>query len=290
VLPFAVANFLVAPLGHRVGPGDPGAEWVFVCMGAIGAEGALHAIWCVLAPLRFAKRLAVGVQVGLALYCAWALGLAVVVSRYGQPDGDYWEILVIGLACLPLPVIASQSPLWLARIWLGWRVAHRGDPSGGSDVEPFRIRDLLAAIGVVALALSAPQLPVLDDARAREVLLLGLATCALMAGGISLLTTLAVVVATLRPRRAWVGLLALAPVLLLALAIPVGFVATMSEIEEVPIPTLVYVNAASLGASYFVCLAGVMLVVRGLGYRLVWGRRRAVRGSPDPSACCARVS
>ena len=78
-LPFAIANLVVVPLGDRVGPADPEAVWVFVCMGAIGAEGALHAVWCVLAPVGFAKRLVIGVRVGLVLYGAWALGFAVAV-------------------------------------------------------------------------------------------------------------------------------------------------------------------------------------------------------------------
>ena len=109
----------------------------------------------------------------------------------------------------------------------------------------------------------------------KEEFLLGIAIGALVAAGVSLLTTLPVVVAMLRARRTRMALLVLLAMLLLAVTTTVGFTATMGAIEGSAVPTEIHVGLASMAASYFACLAGVMLVVRRLGYRLVWGRRRA---------------
>ena len=280
VLPFALVNVVVVPLGYRVGPVDPGGVWVFVCMGAIGAEAALHAIWCVLAPVGFAKRLAIGAGVGLVLFGAWAVGYAVAVSEYGGLDEYYWGYVVTALLSLPLLAIAIQSPLWLARLWLGWSVAQPGEPFRKSHAEAFRIRDLLVATGAVAAALSAARLAVPDDVSYSDRFFVGLVIGALVAAGISLLTTLPVVVATLRASRTRVALLALLGMLPLAVTITIGFTATWAAIAGSRAPTWAYVGLASMAASYLVCLAAVMLVVRGLGYRLVWGRRRAVLARP----------
>ena len=272
---FAVANFLVAPLMSRGGPGDPGAVWVYLCMGAIGAEGGLHAIWCVLAPVRFAKRLAIGVGVGLVLYGAWALGHAASIAGRGSLHDRYWGYVLTGLLCLPLLSIAIQSPLWLARIWLGWRVGHRANPFRGSEVEAFRIRHLLGATAVVALALSAVRLSVPDDVPSKEPFLVGFAIAALVTAAVSLFTTLPAVAATLCARRLWLTL----PVLLfLDVAALLGIVVILSAVFGEWPSVEILVGLAVVVGSFFACLTGVMLVVRGLGYRLAWGRRKTTLG------------
>jgi len=240
-------------------------------MGVIGAEGGLHAIWCVLAPVRFAKRLVIGVGVGLVLYCAWALGYAVSLSGRDHFRDYFWEYVVRGLLWLPLLAIAIQSPLWLARIWLRWRVGHRADPLPGSDDEVFQIRHLLGATAAVALALSAGRLGARDAAPSEETFFAGFVIAALVTAAISLLTTLPVVATTLRARRVLVILPAL---LLLDVAALLGVLAILSAIFREWPPAEIWVGFAAMGIGCFVSLAGVMLVIRGLGYRLAWGRRK----------------
>ncbi len=251
-----------------IGPNDPQAALVFMCVGAIGAQGALHAVWCVLAPVGFIKRLAVGVGTGLILFGAWALGF-LVSEKFLPPD--FREIVRTGLLCLPLMAIAIQSPLWLARTCFGWRVARGGDPSRPSGGATFALRDIFIATAVVALALSAARLAVPDSVSSDDEFLLPLAITVLAAAGISLLTTLPAVVATLRARRIW---LALPAALLLDVMIVVGFIEIVSAIEGSPPPWQAYVFLAYMAVSFFVCLSGVLLVARGLGFRLSWGRRK----------------
>jgi hypothetical protein len=43
-------------------------------VGTIGAQMALHALWCVLAPIPWGKRLLAGTAAGLVLYAGAALG------------------------------------------------------------------------------------------------------------------------------------------------------------------------------------------------------------------------
>jgi hypothetical protein len=214
----------------------------------------------------------------LVLYCAWALGYAVSVREHAYLRDDYWEYVMQGLLCLPLLAIAIQAPLWLARIWLGWRVGHRATPFRGPDVKAFQILHLLGATAAVALALSAARLGVPDDGES----LAGFAITALVAAAISLFTTLPVVAATLRARRA---LLILPALLFLDVAALVAVIVTISVVSGRPPFAEIYVWLAAMAGGFFVCLTGVMLVARGLGYRLAWGRRKTTlgdRGSASP--------
>ena len=278
VLPFTVANLLAAPVSYRVSDDDPRFVLGCLCIGIIGAEGALHAIWCVLAPVRFAKRLAIGVAVGLVWYGAWALGYVASASLHGGPYSYHWEEIFIGLLCLPLVAIAIQSPLWFARIWLRWRIEHRADPARGSDDEPFQIRHLLGATAAVAVAFSAVRLAVPGD---EEDFLIAFAIGALIAAAISLITTVPMVMATLRGRRM---LLALPVILLLDVVAPLGFVVTLSIALQDRLPVTIYVGFAALGYSFFAGMAAVMLVARALGYRLAWGRHKTTMGNGDSAA------
>jgi len=91
-----------------------------------------------------------------------------------------------------------------------------------------------------------------------------------VAAGISLFTTLPVVVATLRARQIW---LALPVTLALDVMIPIVFMAIITAIGG-PQPPQVYVYMACMVGGFFVSLTGVMLVARRLGYSLFWGRRQ----------------
>ena len=269
---FAVVNVMIGPLMELIGPNDPLAPLVYTCFGALGAQGALHAVWCVLAPVGFVKRLAVGVVTGLVLFGAWAVGLAVS----GQfPTHSRWEFVRAGLLCLPLIAIAIQSPLWLARACFGWRLARGEDPIRQSGTGTFGIRDILIATAVLALALSAARLAVPDEVSSDDEFLLPLAIAALVVAGVSLLTTPPVVVATLRARRTWLAL----PVALLSEFIMVlGFGLVLRVIGGYLPPRQEYLGVAFTVGGFFACLAGALLVVRRFDYRLFWGRRKPEDG------------
>ena len=147
---------------------------------------------------------------------------------------------------------------------------HRADSSRQSGGAAFGIRDILVATAVLALALSAAKLAVPESVSSETEFLFPLAIVALVAAGISLFTTLPVVVATLRAREIW---LALPVTLALDVMILIVFMAIITAIEGPP-PWQAYVGAAYVLGGFFVSLTAVMLVARRLGYRLVWGRRQ----------------
>ena len=137
---FAATNFLtfqlmLVPAQNMVIP----VILICVCYSSIGAQMALHAIWCVLAPLDWIKRFLVGAASGLVLYGALALGVAIYLSHFGglADVGDMLSF-VTGLLCLPLLLLAAQTPLWIMRIWFksrlnkvyteksfGWHMKHK---------------------------------------------------------------------------------------------------------------------------------------------------------------------
>lgn len=272
---FGCINFLMGPLMSYIRPQDHAAALVYASFGAAGAQAGLHAVWCVLAPVGFAMRFTVGVGTGLLLFGAWAMGQGVHVN--GQPylGPNYWQVVVTALLCLPLFAIAIQLPLWLVRMWCGWRILHRADPNRQSGHEAFGIRDLLVATAMVAAAFSAARLGVSNGNSSRDVSLLPLVIGAGVAAVVSLLVTLPAVAATLRARRLWLVLPAIVPLYVLAMF---GVVAGVAALEGRRPSQVPYYGMVFTAGGCYACLVGVMLLARKLGYRLSWGRRQPEDG------------
>lgn len=283
LLLFGLTNFASWPLLLWVP--SVGIAWfalAFACQGAIGAQMALHAVWCVLAPVGFRKRLAIGVAAGLLLFGAWSLGSA--VFTFHMPI-LHWEPLLTVLLCLPLLAIGAQTPLWLARFWCGWRILHEGDPFRRPGGEAFGIRDIFAATAALALALSAGQLAMLLDT-VPGAGLSRLAINALWLAGISLCITLPAVAATLHARRVW---LAVSATLTFDVVLGVGYITLTTSVIPGGVPSHeVYVVEASMVAAFFLSLTGVLLGVRSRGYRLLWNRRRRAHGLRDEPPLASR--
>lgn len=264
---FAVGDFV---FGYVFQSGD---DWLaLACLGLVGAQGGLHAIWYDFASVRPVTRLGLGAGVGLGWYGMWMTGYAFQWTRHGSPYP--WSGVATGLLCLPLVLLAVRSPLWLARYFFRWRVLHRRDPARRSPFQSIGIRDILLATGAVAVALSAARTGVMVSYPDSEASLLILGLYALLAAALSLFTTLPVVVATLRARRLWLALLI---VLFFVLLSTVGFVAGIRGIAGEWPPREVYPLLALMAACFFVCLTGPLLIMRWLGYRLYWGRRHVTR-------------
>jgi len=154
---FAVTNLLQnLAMGFR--PGFDLAAIVFVtaCIRAIGAQAGLLAIWSVLAPAPWSRRLLVGVSSTLVVYGAWVIGYSLHASSASQRAyfaDRLWIDVVATFLCLPLLLIAVQIPLWAMRLWCRWRIMHQADCEQAAFI-PTRIRDLMIATGVVAAALN----------------------------------------------------------------------------------------------------------------------------------------
>jgi hypothetical protein len=239
-------------------------------LGAIAAQGALHAIWCVFAPVAASKRFVIGVVLALSWYGGSVLGIAFHVGD----EIEFWQGALSVLLCLPLIALGSQAPLWLARFWLRWRIVHGEDDCVSSGMTTLRIRDLMLGTAAVALALGAGRLANLEGLDTDAAFLLGLLIAVFIVAVFSAGTTLPLLIATLRARRLRFSL---SVIFYVFLAIEILCVLGVALSFPVPDSLLAALFVAGfLGAvigGYLGSLLGVLLVARNLGYRLAWGRR-----------------
>lgn len=236
---------------------------------AIGAQLALHGIWCVLAPLSWANRLLVGAMSGLVLYgSVVAVWIVVPILRSDLYDGGSLTAALTGLLCLPLLAIGAQTPLWIMRTWLRWRIVHRdnGDPN---QFEPLRIAHLLLAMAVVSGALAAADASQSRGPSRGDESTVELAIAALIITAISAATVLPAVLACLRARRLP---LALGLAFALDAALVAGYVALGVFLGHGQFDRELLTVFSVLVGSYFVTLTAPLLIARRLGYRLLWGR------------------
>ena len=161
VLPLAAVDFAVAPLMRKIAPNEPASVLVYACMGLIPAQAGLLSLGLVFGSGTFIRRLLVHWFSVLFLVVVWVngfwLGHDRVLSR------GNWEDAIRGICVLPLIALATQAPLWLARLALGWRLV--GDC-------PIRIRlsiaGLLAALAVVGAVFAVSRLASIEDRRDME--------------------------------------------------------------------------------------------------------------------------
>lgn len=265
---FAVANGMVFPMMSFSDPSEMlGLCFIAFWYAAFGAQMALHAVWCVFVPLHWIKRFLVGATSALVLYAVLAVAFACYFVHLGFMGTEDWLILVIGLFCLPLLLLAAQAPLWIMRIWFRWRIVHRDDgPS--TPFQSLRIRDLMIATAVIAMALTAAQISQSFNGDGNIV---GMTIAALVVLAISAITVLPTVLATLRSRRL---LLAMSVVLSLDIAVVLCYMAILALFFDAPVTTWeTYVGTPIITVGYFVISTSPMLIARKLGYRLLWGHR-----------------
>ena len=241
---------------------------MFACIGALGAQASLHAIWFVLAPVAAPTRIAIGLAGILVLFAAWAFGTALFLTSYSTWI-DYWESVLMGLACLPLLALAVQTPLWMARVWDGWHIVHDDGTHLPPRTERLQIRHLFIATGAVAIALTAARLGTPDGSSSDTAFLNGLLIAGAVAAVTSLFTTLPLTVATLRARRVWLAFPATA---VSAVVVAAGFIVFFNNLNQSAPPPEVYYVFCCVMASLYVATGGVLLVARTLGYRLLRGR------------------
>jgi hypothetical protein len=122
-------------------------------IGMIGGQVAIHGVWFVFARLPWPWRILAGAASAILLFGAY-LAPSVLPDKTVPGDIDH---LAATLLCLPLFVLAAQTPLWIIRIWFRWRIAHRDDAASGR-YEPMGIGALLLAIAVIAVALTAARM------------------------------------------------------------------------------------------------------------------------------------
>lgn len=162
------------------------------CLGMIGGQVAIHGVWFVFARLPWPWRILAGAASAILLFGAY-------LAPSFLPDGDI-DYLAATLLCLPLFLLAAQTPLWIMRIWFRWRIAHRDDAASGR-YEPMGIGALLLAMAAVASALAAARLSRSIGSSRGNGSIGWLVVGALVIVAVSTATVLPAVLAGLRARR-----------------------------------------------------------------------------------------
>jgi hypothetical protein len=273
VIAAAVFNFLALAIievverqfAPRSGPGS--ADVILFLMPAItgvlcGELGAM-AYWLVWGEGPFLKRLAAHWAVGLALVSALVCGFG--MWKIDVYDGN-WGLMasdMIGEACiLPVVSLAIQLPLWLFRIYFGWRIEPERDQELAGSSRQLTIHDMLSGTAVVAVTLG-----MIRAARAEhsELDMAGPVFIAVLVSSILLLPATYLI---LREKRPMVGV-AFYFGYMLIIAISVLSVTDIGRSA----PENVFVILWG-GLAFSAALAAPFFVWRACGYRLVLGKNQ----------------
>ncbi len=245
----------------------PGVPLFLSIVGCVLAQGCLLAAWLAWSDQRFWQRFTCHWTVAAILYLVWMAGLAVC-----HPNEFAQLSSFVGLS-VPLVSIAAQTPLWIARQILGWRLI-RGDPSKVAGPVPLSIRDLMVATLMVALVLALARLaPSPDDKEIGGIWIImfvmpsAITTIALMPASALLLRT-----QQFQRGMLFAGLYAAFWLGLLWLVI---LVARNTGLFHVP-PLAVVLGVSCLIISFAATVVFAAAAARACGYRLVWGDSRAV--------------
>ncbi len=278
-LSFAWPPLLVCALGFGIGTlfgppivaaiaRDGNESMVFVVAAGIGsliAQFGVLPAWLVWGTGPFWKRLLVhwGLAIGLAI--AWLFGLMLVVPSLGWPHHVARDLAIMGL-CLPGFSLGIEAPLWTTRIFFGWRLRR---PGAGDDCRPLAIRDFLAGMAVISVALAAARgANSLDEHGRNEVWIVqsifsGFAT---LAGLLSL------------PPLAWCLLRiqdipkGIVGVIAYTLAASYAVVALMAAFGGLPPDGTAIAAAFVFFGSFSATIAAAFGLARRAGYRLEVGR------------------
>ena len=259
-------SYLLMNATWRTGP-VLGIAFQVAWTSTIGAQAALHCIWCVLAPLPWGKRFLAGATSGLVLYAGVVVAWFVVPVVCGTAGGLDLIVVVPILFCLPLLLLAAQTPLWIMRFWFRWRIAHRDAPF--STFRPLGIGHLLLAMAAIAMALAAARFAQSIGTSSRNENIGGLTVAALVIMVMSAITVLPALLAALYARR-----LPLALGLAFAgdAAVVVVYVAVLLILGGGRLHWEMLVVMFVLAGGFFVTLITPMLIARRFGYRLLCGR------------------
>jgi hypothetical protein len=253
-------------------PDQTGAVLVYFCFGAISAAIALLATWGVLWSGPFWIRMLTNSGVVL-LFSLWFLGFSLSLGR------SEWDGGVVVLLCLPLVLLAIQSPLWLARLVFRWDIVLIRPHTDPRNLRPLTILDMLVGTGLIGIALAGARLAKLTVPGGPSDVEFWIGVCVVVASciGISLASTLPIVVATLRSRSPVLAMLGIGGYAAFALAVTFVIIGLRAGRT----PKLWTMFGISLTAVTFVlCAATPLLVGRCLGLRLRWGRESV--GHLDP--------
>jgi hypothetical protein len=191
-----LANFAVAPLMDEFRPQDWGALLVYSCFGWNLAQVGLLSVGMTLGHESFLRRLTICCALAMVLLVLWIAG-ASTTMHLGRlielPLRREGRMLTVGM---PVIFLASQIPLWIARIYFGWRFEQPlptdpatapASPSEGK----LSLRDLFITTALISVVLGLGRLIATSPRVSSGAdLWIPLALAALASTVISLITTL----------------------------------------------------------------------------------------------------
>ncbi len=171
VILFAVINVIAYPVFELVTPKAGHADDILIAIwiGLAVSQVALIFTWWVFAPVPSVIRCAWAIFAVLLAGGAYLLGHYLGTRDDPQDQRQLYEFWIVGRLSLPLMVIIAQAPLWLVRVWFGWRIEHKESIDAPADRRPLQIRDAMFVIGITAAALAvarvAPRLYLMEVSR-----------------------------------------------------------------------------------------------------------------------------
>jgi hypothetical protein len=249
----------------RKWPPDPVALTAMViAMGIMLSEIALACVAIVWGQGRFVGRLLAVWFLGLIGLGAWAMSL---LDAAQAVDSDEAQLLRFWFAAMPCVVLAIQVPLWLLRLYFGWRAVHRSTTTT-SDT-PLSIRDILMGTAITAVSLSLVRFSATWGQEVDAGFWLAWGIAALCLSAIGLLVISPLVLTTLYFRSTLVALVSSATYAVIA-----GLGATLILVAFVP-DVLKDSDFPLILTLLIVCPLAILvplLIARLAGYRLVMGR------------------
>jgi hypothetical protein len=261
---FIVPDAMILPLLRKYG-----ASMIFGAIeGSVIAQGCLLAAWMAWSDQRFWRR------------STWHWTLVAIPYLFGLA-GLYLSFLALDFAqvssflglSLPLASISAQTPLWIARHVLGWRLV-RENSSSDIDSVQLSIRGLMAATLIVSLALALARIAPSPIGKELAWTWIAIFVTSSTISTITMMPACALLLRTEHVRRGmilaglylafWVGL----PWLMILEGLTTG---------NFPVRSMrVGVGASSFILSFAVTVAFAAAVARSHGYRLFKGVSRHV--------------
>ncbi len=274
----AAAGFAVNPLMNAIQPGDVMAVLVYSCFGVICASAAHLSVLATFWSVRFSLRMIVSIGIGLLFVSAWFCGYYVV---YIDRNYGFWDETLTMLLCVPLVFFAIQFPLWIARIAFRWDLRTQA-PDEPHTFHPLTIRDIFVGMTLVGIGMTAARFAMSytgEDTPTEEFwMVVGIVMASV--SGVSLISTLPVLVASFRIQRPWIAMLVIGAytiaVSLITFAVIVFFQQGFVDGE------MIYGLSITF-AAYAATLVIPLSLAHYCGVRLTWGRETMTDSLPPAS-------
>jgi hypothetical protein len=148
----AIFNVIVPGTMNGAPPNSGTMIAGFFIGGVVAGQLGLLAAWTALGPWRLYRQWFAASLVELGLFLALVFGMIVTSRHESWPEGN--QLLQMFLAVFAV-LAGAQVPLWLIRLFRGWRLVLRGSDAARTAIESrqLQIRDIFIAMTVLALFL-----------------------------------------------------------------------------------------------------------------------------------------